>query len=473
MNKKKKIITAILVLLVILLGGASVYVATQLSTRKAVAPTAPESKPKAFETCGAGLSCDSIQATGSTQCTDSLNPGDRYCCPLGQVISNGACVDEWQGCDACTVTASASAVICVPSGVVTCTPDCPTACGTAASTITTCTNNCGSTTKACAATAACPGDGDWSEWGDCSATACGTSGTKTRTCNNPAPEVGGAECTKANGTKTTATARTETAACNAIVCVVLEGSKTTYKNVTSNTSGSYSLTTVAETISKSQIYVYTIELKNTSTATASGVVIKDSLANMPVTYMDAVTGCSYSASSLELTCNTSIKPSETKKFSFRVKASDSVANGTEISNTAKVTYPDGSLDLSKNSAVSTVVGCNHTCTTAEECSTGLTCDTTTSKCRVSACLTEDDCTCTVAVVPTVTRAVTRTSAVTATSTIAPTKTIAPTRITTQTEEVIAEATPTILPETGIFDLPGIAAFGGGLLLAVIGILLAL
>jgi hypothetical protein len=33
--------------------------------------------------------------------------------------------------------------------------------------------------------------------------------------------------------------------------------------------------------------------------------------------------------------------------------------------------------------------------------------------------------------------------------------------------------PTVLPETGILDFPGVAAFGGGLLLAIVGILLAL
>lgn len=395
---KKRIITIILVLLVVLLGGASVYVATQLSTRKAVAPTAPESKPKASELCetGLGLYCSGDQVAGATACTQSSG-GEVWCCPIDKVIINGTCVDEWVGSAECNLEGTASATVCIPSEVVTCTPDCPTACGTAASTITTCTDDsCGAaTTKACAATAA---------------------------------------CAKA----------------------VLEGDKTAYKNVTSNTPGVYALTSLMETVSKSQIYVYTIELKNTSTATASGVVIKDSLANMPVTYMDAITGCSFNATSIEMTCNTSIQPDETKKFSFRVKAADGVTNGTVISNTAKVTYPDGSLDLTKDLAVSTVVGCNHTCTTDEECSTGLTCDTTTSKCRLQGYLTEEDCTA-----PVIVQRVTVTAAPTIRATVAPT------RVAT------SAATPTILPETGIFDLPGIAAFGGGLLLAVIGILLAL
>jgi uncharacterized repeat protein (TIGR01451 family) len=395
---KKRIITIILVLLVVLLGGASVYVATQLSTRKAVAPTAPESKPKASEPCvtGLGLYCSENQVAGATACTQSSG-GEIWCCPIDQAIINGICVDEWVGSAECNLEGTASATVCTPSGVVTCTPDCPTTCGSEAATITTCTDSCGAaTTKACAATAA---------------------------------------CAKA----------------------VLEGDKTAYKNVTSNTPGVYALTSLMETVSKSQIYVYTVELTNTSETTASGVVIKDSLADMPVTFMDTVTGCTFNVTSIELTCNTSVKPDETKKFSFRVKAADGVANGTVISNTAKVTYPDGSLDLTKDLAVSTVVGCNHTCTTDAECSSSLSCDTTTSKCRDNACLTEEDCVCVIAAAPT--------TRITSTPTEKITK--APTKIAT------AAATPTILPETGIFDLPGIVAFGGGLLLAVIGILLAL
>lgn len=360
MNNNKKILAIVLVFLVLLLGGASVYVATQLSTRQKVAPTAPESKPKAAE-------------------------------------------DEYVGCPECTVTALATEVdiVCVPSGVVTCTTPvaCPTTCGLDASVQTGCADSCGNAVddKTCAATADCE-----------------------------------------------------------VLKAVLEGSKSAYKNVASNTPGVYTLSSLMEFVSKSQIYVYTIELKNISETTASEVVVKDSLANMPVTYMDAVAGCSYSTGSLELTCNTSIKPNETKKLSFRVKASDGIVNGTVISNIGKVTYPDGSLDVTKDLTASSIVGCNHTCTTIEECSTGLTCDTTTSKCRIATCLAEDDCNCPSVVVPTATRAPGAT-------------TVAPTRVVT----TIAKASPTILPETGIFDLPGIAAFGGGLFLAIIGILLAL
>lgn len=319
---KKKILAIILVLLVILLGGASVYVATQLSIRKSVVPTVPESKPEAFETCGTGLYCSSTQPSGASQCTDT-SANVVWCCPLGKTIKNGVCVDlQWVGSEACTATGSATAAVCVPSGVITCASDCPTACGIAASTITTCTDSCGgATTKACAATAACGVDGGWSEWDACSATACGTSGTMTRTCNDPAPSAGRAECTRTNGSLTTPSNRVESATCSAGTC-------------------------------------------------------------------------------------------------------DCVPNGTKT--------------------------CSPDCPTA--CGRAASTITCTDSCGGA---TTKACAATVAC---------------ATGTISPTitKTITPT-----VTEVTAKATPTILPETGIFDLPGVVAFGGGLLLAVIGILLAL
>ncbi|PJC68123.1 hypothetical protein CO015_05145, partial [candidate division WWE3 bacterium CG_4_8_14_3_um_filter_42_11] len=40
----------------------------------------------------------------------------------------------------------------------------------------------------------CPEDGGWTDWSACSATACGTTGTQTRTCTNPPPSDGGANC---------------------------------------------------------------------------------------------------------------------------------------------------------------------------------------------------------------------------------------------------------------------------------------
>jgi uncharacterized repeat protein (TIGR01451 family) len=244
-----------------------------------------------------------------------------------------------------------------------------------------------------------------------------------------------------------------------VVNPVLEGEKEAFKNVTANTPGNYTLTTSMDTVSKSQIYVYSIALTNTSVATATGVIIKDSLKDIPnLTYMDTATGCTWSAANVELTCNATIQPGETKVFSFRVKAAEGIANGDVISNTAKVTYTGGEpFDLTKDLTVSTVVGCNNTCTTNDECSTGLTCDSATSKCRLVACVAEDDCTCGVIVAQSP-------FTPTATGTVAPTKVVT---------TVVAEPTPETLTDAGILDFPGIAAFAGGLLLAIVGILLAL
>ena len=61
---KKKILAIVLVVLVLILGAASVYVATQLSSRQAVAPNAPTSKPAAFDS-----SAETTNWIGSTACT--------------------------------------------------------------------------------------------------------------------------------------------------------------------------------------------------------------------------------------------------------------------------------------------------------------------------------------------------------------------------------------------------------------------
>ena len=394
MNTKKKILAIVLIIVVLLLGGASIYVATQLSTRQAVAPTAPESKPAAAD-CTSLTTQAACDAQAVPDCA-WYSVGDCNKCATTGTPRVDVC-PEWVGSDTCTATGSATAIACVPSGVVTCDPDCPTACGTDASTISTCTDSCGlATTKSCPA---------------------------TESCKEP----------------------------------VLEGVKKAFKNDTANTAGKYTLTAEMSTVSKSQIYVYSVNITNTSEATATGVTIKDSLKDVPsLSFMDTVSGCTWSAANVELTCNTTIKPKETKTFSFRVKAIDGIVNGDVISNTAKVTYTGGEpFDLTKDLTVSTVVGCNHSCTTDEECATGLTCDTTTNKCRLAACLTEVDCTC----------------GVVSQSLPTATKTIAPTREATAT--VTAQPTPETLTDAGILDFPGIAAFGGGLLLAIVGILLAL
>jgi len=69
-----------------------------------------------------------------------------------------------------------------------CTETCPTSCGYQGGTVPD--GQGGFLT--CDATTPCPIDGGWSQWDTCSAT-CG-GGTQNRTCTNPAPQYGGADC---------------------------------------------------------------------------------------------------------------------------------------------------------------------------------------------------------------------------------------------------------------------------------------
>jgi len=97
----------------------------------------------------------------------------------------------------------------------------------------------------------------------------------------------------------------------------------------------------------------------------------------------------------------------------------------------------------------TIVGCNKRCNSDDNCSTGLKCDSESGRCRKPACSDEKDCSCP-----------------------KPQKTDSPTREVTRRMTRTA-AQPTVLKEAGILDFPGAAIFGSGLLLTVIGILLAL
>lgn len=245
--------------------------------------------------------------------------------------------------------------------------------------------------------------------------------------------------------------------------------KKAYLNNTNNQAGVYQLTTAINTVSKNQIFVYAIEMENTGTGTASGVTINDPLTGEnqdQLTLVDRDPKCNWSDTDKKMTCNVDIQPGAKERIAFRVKVSDGISNGVTIKNVGHVLSEGQDLTVTKDLTVSTVVGCNHVCTTDAECSTGLTCDTTSTKCRKTACSTEDSCVCPIAATetPAPTRAVTPTATVT--RPVVNATTTAPTAPITTTS-------PEVLPETGILDIPGVTVFGGGLLLAVIGLLLAL
>lgn len=500
---KKKILTIIIVLVVLLLGGASVYVATQLSTRQAVAPTAPTSKPaaadcSAFTNQNECMNLDIIECTWieeCSKCAESNADPVTVCMGSGDGEETG-----WSSCSA--ITGAATGGDTVLTLVKEAYKDEATNTAGDYNLVTPITTvvpgqtfvyellfeNPGSETiDKILITDVLEGNNlDKLTFVDSDESCTYNATSRTVSCNIGVFEAGTKDhrsfrvkvaddvtdgmvikntAVAAYDEKTVTATKSLTVEVEISAVVELEGSKNAYLNATSNTPGVYALTTPIDTVSKNQIYVYSISITNTSEAVASAIVIKDSLKDMDVTFKDTEPACTWNATAIELTCNTSLQPGETKTFSFRVTANSGIANGDVITNKAVVTYSGGSLELIKDLTVSTVVGCNNTCTTNAECNNGLTCDTTANKCRATACLAEEDCVCTT---PTATINPTTTAKPTATAT--PTKKVTPTKTVT---DVVAKITPETLTDAGILDLPGIAAFGGGLLLAVIGILLAL
>ena len=239
--------------------------------------------------------------------------------------------------------------------------------------------------------------------------------------------------------------------------------KRAYKDNSNNQAGVYQLTDAIDTVSKNQIFVYAVEMQNSGTGTASGVAIADPLTGQSqdqLTLMDRDPRCDFATTEKLINCHIDIQPGNSDRIAFRVKVSDGIANGDVVKNVAKVVSPgQGEITVTKDLTVSTVLGCNNTCTSDAECTSGYVCDTTSSKCRTATCLTAESCVCPAAV----TEAPPRIAVVTQAPAAAATAT--PTRVTTQA--------PDTLPDSGILDMPGVAAFGGGLLLAIIGLLLAL
>ena len=255
------------------------------------------------------------------------------------------------------------------------------------------------------------------------------------------------------GTKTDGSCSTNTT--NGAVDLTIE--KRAYEDVSNNSAGDYDMSYEIDKVAKDQVFVYAFEITNDGDATASAIKVVDVLKGDNrelLSFVDGDGDCGYVNSTRTVTCQgMSLKPGESKVYAFRVKVANSAINGDTISNTGTITYKDmpsgGETESNNELTISTVVGCNHVCTSDDECSTGLICDTDTSKCRKAACTEATACNCTVQKTSTET---------------------------TPTKKITMAATkpqPTELPETGILDFPGVATFGGGLLLAVIGILLAL
>ena len=266
----------------------------------------------------------------------------------------------------------------------------------------------------------------------------------------------------------TADAKSAGSDCTKVIKVALpsiSAKKEAYRDNSNNTAGNYQLTDVISSVAKNQTFVYSVEVKNSGTATASGITLSDPLNGQnqdQLTYVDKDPRCEWNLSNRLIACSLDLAPGGTAILSFRVKVADTVTNGAVIKNVGTVSHDGSNITVNKDLTVSTVVGCNNTCTNTSECESGYTCDTASGKCRNSSCSTETSCVCP--------------ATATATPTPTPTTTVIATQITPQAVEptiVVVAPTAAALPATGIFDIPGAAIFGGGLLMAVVGILLAL
>lgn len=255
--------------------------------------------------------------------------------------------------------------------------------------------------------------------------------------------------------------------------------KTAYKDDGRNTAGNYYLTaenrlTATDPLTAGQTIVYAISYKNTGSASVASSTITDIL-DSKLTFVDSDSGCSYSSVNRTVTCAIGeVVAGANSQVAIRAKVNGDATPGT-ISNTATVT---GSNNCTVALAIPTVTAtatatvtpapaaCSRACPNQEgvveesyKCQGGMW--------RNKDCPTTDNDAC---VCPTETGApiVTRTPAPT---TPPPTRTPRATRTPTPTREISPTAAK--LPETGILNLPGAAAFGGGLLLTVLGILFAL
>lgn len=252
------------------------------------------------------------------------------------------------------------------------------------------------------------------------------------------------------------------------ICTVaapdLSMEKKAYRDQSGNSVGNYNLSTEIDKVSKDQVFVYGLTIKNNGNARADEVEIKDILKGDNqelLAFVDSETRCSFDEAARTVTCRgMSLNAGQSGTYTFRVKVSNSAVNGDVIKNTAVASYKDmptnGEVEASYSLTISTVVGCDHSCTADSECTAGLSCDIESNKCRRPACADATTCNCPVA-----------------DATNPPTGEETPEPIITARRTATARPQPTTLPETGILDFPGVAAFGGGLLLAIIGILLAL
>jgi len=218
------------------------------------------------------------------------------------------------------------------------------------------------------------------------------------------------------------------------------------------------------TVGPNKEMIYKVKVTNTGNGDLTNVKVDDVLNGenqSGMTYVSSSTNCTNDSATRKVSCTiASLLKNETKEIAFKVRVQANAANGQVIKNLAVATSGEVSAECRSDITVNGIVSCNDTCTSDNQCSGSLKCRS--GKCRNDSCAGESDCSC---ITTTVTTTVTTTGTPTATTTRRVT--------TTPTRSASASATPITLPDSGVFNLPGAAAFGTGLLLTVLGILFAL
>lgn len=440
--------------------------------------------------CDAGGGTFDFTTSNSTCTPTTWTPDPGLTCV-------GTNINQTSNCGTTRTTAGTKNCSCTPTGNVTCSTDCNTACGQQATTITTCTDSCGSpTTKQCPATASCCTDTTWLP--NANLTCTDAKITQTSNCGTTRVADGTKNCCvesvwSPTNVSNTCSDRKVTQTSNCGTTREVNGTKTcyadlsvvtkTYADDTRNTEGNYFIDKEISKISRGQIMVYTVDIKNSGEGGAKKVVVSNTLNGQNqnlLSFVDSESKCKYDSASKKITCEIeSIPYRGAEKLKFRVRVGQTALNGKIIRNSARVTYGTRTKEDTVETLVSSIVACNEACTNDTECSAGLACDVLSGKCRRPTCISSTTCGCTT---PTVT------------ATMTPTVTVigipdadggeeesmdlvtnTPTRAVAMVDEIDAGANEEedYLPASGIFDLPQGTILGGGIILAIIGLFLAL
>lgn len=436
--------------------------------------------------CDAGPAPVNFTTDPATVCTPTTWT------PLANTVCTGTNLTQTSNCGTTQIVAGTktdgNCTVCVPNA----TSWTPAANLTCVGTNVTQTNNCG-TTQIVAGTKTS------TTWTPNANTVCtGTNLTQTGDCGDT-KTVAGTKfcCTDATWSPSPENTCSESKLVQKSNCGnerEVDGTKTCYPNLsvetnvfaddTKNTAGTYFINKKISKVSRDQTFVYTMEVKNSGQGSAKNLTISDTLSGQNqnlISFVDSESKCNYDSVTKKITCEVyKIPANGEENIKFRVKLSSTANNGKIIRNTIKVSHNGNTKSNSVDTLVSSPVSCNESCNNDSECKAGLACDVFSDKCRKPSCLKSSSCDCTIPTASITAIATTTNTKITISATKSPvdfpdssTISTSPSEITKKVELIDSEANIEELPSTGIFDIPETTIFGGGILLAILGLFFAL